>query len=140
MVGAIDAGTYICSATSQRRTLDIPIVLVVTGIIPYFTQAPNSYITLPTLADAYLQFSFEISFKPENDYGLILYNGNRENDKGGDFIALALDNGIPEFLYNLGPGTPTTTVRGNESVADREWHTIKVVRNKKRGIMFCLKV
>ncbi|XP_066260113.1 basement membrane-specific heparan sulfate proteoglycan core protein isoform X1 [Euwallacea similis] len=135
-VGAIDAGTYICSVTNQRRTLDVPIVLVVTGIIPYFTQAPNSYVTLPTLADAYLQFSFEISFKPENDHGLILYNGNRDNDRDGDFISLALDNGVPEFRFNLGPGTPTTAVRGNKSVADREWHTIKVVRNKKRVIMF----
>ncbi|KAL1514177.1 hypothetical protein ABEB36_003476 [Hypothenemus hampei] len=135
-VGSIDAGTYICSATNQRRTLDIPIVLVVTGIIPYFTQAPNSYITLPTLSDAYLQFSFEISFKPENDYGLILYNGNRERERDGDFISLALNNGVPEFRFNLGPGTPTTIVRSNESVAEREWHTIKVVRNKKRVIMY----
>ena len=132
-VGAIDAGTYVCSATSQKRTLDIPIILVVTGIIPYFTQAPNSFISLPTLPDAYLQFSFEVSFKPENDYGLILYNGNRERERDADFISLGLENGIPEFKFNLGPGTPTTTVRSNETLTEREWHTIKIVRNKKRG-------
>uniref|UniRef100_A0AAR5PFS0 Basement membrane-specific heparan sulfate proteoglycan core protein n=1 Tax=Dendroctonus ponderosae TaxID=77166 RepID=A0AAR5PFS0_DENPD len=135
-VGAIDAGTYICTANSQQRTLDVAIVLVVTGIIPYFTQAPNSYITLPTLPDAYLQFSFEVSFKPENNYGLILYNGHREKERDGDFISLSLDNGVPEFKINLGPGTATTTVRGNGTLSERQWHTIKVVRNKKRIIMF----
>lgn len=109
-------------------------MLVVTGIIPYFTQAPNSYITLPTLPDAYLQFSFEISFKPENNYGLILYNGHREKERDGDFISLALDNGVPEFKINLGPGTATTTVMGNETLSERQWHTIKVVRNKKRSM------
>ncbi|ERL92782.1 hypothetical protein D910_10090 [Dendroctonus ponderosae] len=132
-VGAIDAGTYICTANSQQRTLDVAIVLVVTGIIPYFTQAPNSYITLPTLPDAYLQFSFEVSFKPENNYGLILYNGHREKERDGDFISLSLDNGVPEFKINLGPGTATTTVRGNGTLGERQWHTIKVVRNKKRS-------
>ncbi|XP_030745032.1 basement membrane-specific heparan sulfate proteoglycan core protein isoform X3 [Sitophilus oryzae] len=135
-IGAIDAGTYICSATSQSRTIDTPIILVVTGIIPYFTQAPNSYISLPTLPEAYLQFSFDISFKPENDHGLIVYNGNREKDKDGDFISLALDNSYPEFKFNLGPGTTTTTVRASEPITKREWHTIKVVRNRKRVILF----
>ncbi|XP_050308675.1 basement membrane-specific heparan sulfate proteoglycan core protein isoform X33 [Anthonomus grandis grandis] len=136
-VGSIDAGTYICQATSSKgRTLEIPIVLVVTGIIPYFTQAPNSFISLPTLTDAYLQFSFEISFRPETDYGLILYNGNRDKEREQDFISLALNNGVPEFKFNLGPGTPTTTVRANETVTVREWHTIKVVRNRKRVIMY----
>ncbi|XP_060518138.1 basement membrane-specific heparan sulfate proteoglycan core protein isoform X3 [Cylas formicarius] len=135
-VGSIDAGTYVCSVTNDKRTLDVPIILIVTGIIPYFTQAPNSYISLPTLPDAYLHFSFEISFKPENDYGLILYNGNREREREADFISLALENGIPQFKFNLGHGTATTTIQADEPIVERDWHTVKVVRNKKRVIMF----
>jgi hypothetical protein len=40
-------------------------VLIVTGLVPYFSQAPLSYMTLETLPDAYMNFDIEISFKPE---------------------------------------------------------------------------
>lgn len=130
----MDAGTYTCSATSGSRKIDVPIILVVTGIVPYFTQAPNSYITLQALGDAYMQFSFEISFKPETDNGLILYKGNEDVEKTRDFISLALVNGVPEFKFNL--AYSTTTVTADKPVRKREWHTIKVVRNKKKVTMY----
>lgn len=130
----MDAGTYSCSASSGITNIEVPIILVVTGIVPYFTQAPNSYITLPTLGDSYLQLSFEISIKPENENGLLLYNGNKGNDKSGDFISLALVNSIPEFKFNL--GYSTTTIKADKPITKRDWHTIKVVRNKKKVTMF----
>lgn len=133
-VGSIDAGTYTCSASSGVRSTTVPIILVVTGIIPHFTQAPNSYITLPTLSDSYIQFNFEVSIRPERGNGLILYNGNKGNDKSGDYIALSLVNGIPEFKYNLGQST--TVVRANQPVTNKEWHTIKIARNRKKVTMF----
>jgi hypothetical protein len=49
--------------------MDIPTVLVVTGVMPYFVKAPSSYTVLPTLPDAYLQFNIEVSFKPESADG-----------------------------------------------------------------------
>jgi hypothetical protein len=49
--------------------MDIPTVLVVTGVVPYFAQAPTSFMTLPTLPDAYLEFNIEVSFKPESAHG-----------------------------------------------------------------------
>jgi hypothetical protein len=49
--------------------MDIPTVLVVTGVVPYFAQAPTSFMALPTLPDAYLQFNIEVSFKPESSDG-----------------------------------------------------------------------
>jgi hypothetical protein len=49
--------------------MDIPTVLVVTGVVPYFAQAPTSFMALPTLPDAYLQFNIEVSFKPESADG-----------------------------------------------------------------------
>lgn len=130
----MDAATYTCSASSGATSIDVPIIVVVTGIVPYFTQAPNSYITLQTLADSYMQFSFEISFKPEVENGLILYNGNKGNDKSGDFISLALVNSVPEFKFFLGHST--TTVKADKPITVREWHTVKVVRNKKKVTMF----
>lgn len=80
-----------------------------------------------------MQFSFEISFKPENGNGLILYNGNR-GDRSGDFISLALVNSVPEFKYNL--GYSTSTVRASQPITTRQWHTVKIVRNKKKVTMY----
>lgn len=133
-MGSADAGTYTCSASSGVRSTEVPVILVVTGIVPYFTQAPYSYITLPTLADSYIQFSFEISIKPERGDGLILYNGNKGNDRSGDYIALSLVNGVPEFKYNLGQSS--TVVRSDRPITNKEWHTIKIVRNRKKVTMF----
>ncbi len=52
--------------------MDIPTILTVTGVVPYFTQAPSSYMTLPTLPDSYLTFDIQISFKPEDKNGKAL--------------------------------------------------------------------
>lgn len=69
---------------------------MVTGIVPNFNQAPRSYISLPPLPDSYLKFNIEISFKPENHDGIILYDAER-SDGTGDFIILSLISGHPEF-------------------------------------------
>lgn len=68
-VQAVDAGTYVCTARNRNVKMDIPTVLVVTGVVPYFAQAPTSFMALPTLPDAYLQFNIEVSFKPESSDG-----------------------------------------------------------------------
>lgn len=93
-VKADDAGTYICTATNGAETSEVPTVLVVTGVVPYFNQAPQSWIALPPLSEAYLKFNIEVSFKPEIYDGLILYNDDK-TDK--DFIVLSLVGGYPEF-------------------------------------------
>ncbi|RZB41729.1 basement membrane-specific heparan sulfate proteoglycan core protein, partial [Asbolus verrucosus] len=129
-----DAGIYICTQTKGQRKIETPTVLVVTGIVPHFTQAPTSYITLRTLPDAYLQFNFEVSFKPQNSDGLILYNGNKGNDRSGDFISLSLVNGVPEFRYMLGHAV--TVVKADHPVSLNQWHTVKVIRHKKKVTMF----
>ncbi|KAL3282973.1 hypothetical protein HHI36_006131, partial [Cryptolaemus montrouzieri] len=132
-VASSDAGAYMCSAENGYRKVEIPVILVITGIVPYFTQAPVSYIALPTLMDPYIQFSFEISIKPELEDGLILYNGNKQNERGSDFISLALVGGVPEFRYNLGHSV--TIVRA-KPISIGQWHTIKVVRNRKKATMY----
>lgn len=95
-VKADSAGTYICTASNGVESSEVPTILVVTGVIPNFTQAPRSFIALPPVPDSYLKFNIEVSFKPEKYNGIILYNS--EDSKGtGDFIMLSLVDGYPEF-------------------------------------------
>lgn len=67
-----------------------------------------------------------------------MYNGHRKSSAKGDFISLALVNGVPEFRFNLGQGI--TTIKGDKQLTLGQWHTIKISRNRKRGInIFSLK-
>ncbi|KAM7310168.1 basement membrane-specific heparan sulfate proteoglycan core protein isoform X4 [Ixodes scapularis] len=127
-VGSLDAGTYICTAKSEHATIEIPTVLKVTGLLPRFTQAPLSYMKLPTIVNAYMGFEVEITFKPEKDHGLLLYNGQQE-DGGGDFISLGLTNGYLEFRFELGSGVGL--LRSQRPVQMDTWHTAKISREKR---------
>ena len=90
------AGTYICKATNSVTEVETTTVLIVSGLVPYFAQAPVSYIALDTLPDAYLSFDVEVAFRPDSADGLILFNGQNEFGTG-DFVSLLLRDGIPEF-------------------------------------------
>ncbi|CAG2167829.1 unnamed protein product, partial [Oppiella nova] len=126
-----DSGTYICTAKNDYVSIDIPHVLVVTGVVPYFSQTPLSYMVRPTLPDAYLTFDVEISFRPEDPNGLILYNGQKQNS--GDFISLGLTDGRVELRYDLGAGMAILT--GDRPIEMRKWHKVKFSRNKKDGVL-----
>lgn len=130
-VQAKDAGTYVCSAKHNSKMVEIPTILVVTGAIPYFPQAPKSYMTFPKLEDSYMRFNIEITFKPEKPDGLILYNGQFRN--GGDYVALSLNNGYPEFRFDF--GNEPTVLRADEPITMGEWHTVKINRIRKDGFM-----
>ena len=129
-VRAEDAGTYVCTASNRNVRMDIPTILVVTGVVPYFAQAPTSYMALPTLPDAYLQFNINVSFKPESDEGLILYNG-QERGGGGDFMSLGLNRSYVEFRFDVGSGP--AVIRSANPITIGEWHTVKLNRNRKQG-------
>ncbi|XP_024936745.1 basement membrane-specific heparan sulfate proteoglycan core protein [Cephus cinctus] len=132
-VKAEDAGTYICTATSGQTSIEVPTVLIVTGVVPNFNQAPKSYIALRPLPDAYLKFNIEVSFKPENDDGIILYNDEKGDGKG-DFLILSLVNGYPEFRFYLGSGR--ARIRADKPITLGQWHTIKLQRDRKEGTMY----
>ena len=91
-----DAGIYACRANNGQDTRESFTAVVVTGIVPYFNQAPLSFIELPPLSQAVLRFDIEISFRPQNLNGLLLYTSERR-DKYGDFLSLSLENGFPVF-------------------------------------------
>lgn len=130
-IQAKDAGTYICSTSNNGYSVDIPTTLVVTGAIPYFPQAPKSYIVFPKIDDAYMKFNFEVTFKPERGNGLILYNGQKRAT--GDYIALSLNNGYPEFRFDFGNGP--TIIQSEKPIKLAQWHTVKVSRIRKDGYM-----
>ncbi len=102
---AEDAGVYTCNVTNAESSVEISTILVVTGVVPYFAQAPNSYKQFKTLPDAYLQFEIRVSFKPESEDGLFLFNG-QNNQGSGDFGSFGLQNGFQSFGLMSGLGPP----------------------------------
>lgn len=130
-VQAGDAGTYICTARHNGQVVEIPTTLVVTGAIPFFPQSPRSFMKFPKIDQAYSKFNFEITFRPERPNGLILYNGQKR--AGGDYIALSLASGIPQFRYSFGDQQGILAAEKPLSLGD--WHTIKVNRVRTNGWM-----
>lgn len=65
-VSSAHAGTYVCKANNSLTETEVTTsILLIHGLVPYFAQAPLSYMVLDTIPDAYLKFDIEISFKPE---------------------------------------------------------------------------
>lgn len=85
----------------------------------------------PKIEDAFMKFNIEITFKPERDNGLIFYNGQRRGS--GDYIALSLNGGYPEFRYDF--GNNATVLKANRRISKGQWHTIKINRIRKDGFM-----
>lgn len=130
-VQALDAGTYVCTDILNGNAVEKPTTLVVTGALPHFPQVPNSYIRFPKIEQAYLKFNFEVTFLPQRENGLILYNS--QTPTGGDYISLSLNEGYPEFRFEFGDGP--AIVRAERPIATNTWHTVSVTRVRKDGFM-----
>nr|QYB17310.1 heparan sulfate proteoglycan [Laodelphax striatellus] len=128
-----DAGLYVCSAQSGDIRINIPTILTVTRAVPFFSQAPVSYIAVPTLRDANLEFEIEISFKPEQYDGLILYN-SQSRDGSGDFVSFGMKNGLLEFRFDVGSGL--AIIRNDRPIQLSQWHTVQLHRVRKEGKMY----
>jgi len=63
---------------------------------------------------------------------LILYNGQQAGGSG-DFISLGLNNGFPEFRFDVGAGP--AVIKSDKAIELGRWHTVKLSRNKKDGTM-----
>jgi len=127
-----DSGIYVCTATNPSRSVDIPTILTVTGVVPSFTQTPASYMTLPTLPDSYHALDIQISFKPEDKNGLILYNGQKR-DGSGDFFSFGLASGVPQFKFDVGSGL--VAIKADRPVEIGKWSTVTLSRDKVGGSM-----
>ncbi|CAG9782356.1 unnamed protein product [Diatraea saccharalis] len=125
-----DAGTYICRVSNSRTAVETRAILRVMGVVPRFDG--NGWIALPTLKDAYKQFDIEISFKPSDGNGLILYNSHKQ-DRTGDFLALQLVDGVPQFVLDIGAGP--LVVNGDRPLQLNAWHTIRISKTNSRVMM-----
>ncbi|XP_045912374.1 basement membrane-specific heparan sulfate proteoglycan core protein-like isoform X7 [Micropterus dolomieu] len=132
-----DSGTYVCTASNKQGKVEAFTTLQVhERVMPYFVQEPLSYLTLPTIKNAYKAFSIKINFRPDNVDGLILYagmilyNGQRRTT-GADFISLGLVGGRLEFRFDVGSGM--ATIRDPNPVKLGEFHTVELYRNHTLG-------
>ncbi|XP_061698268.1 basement membrane-specific heparan sulfate proteoglycan core protein isoform X3 [Syngnathoides biaculeatus] len=132
-----DSGTYVCTASNKQGKVEAFTRLDVhERVMPYFAQEPSSYLTLPTIKNAYNAFSIKINFRPDNVDGLILYagmilyNGQRRTT-GADFISLCLVGGRLEFRFDVGSGM--ATIRDPSPVKLGEFHTVELYRNLTLG-------
>ncbi|XP_048033334.1 basement membrane-specific heparan sulfate proteoglycan core protein isoform X21 [Megalobrama amblycephala] len=132
-----DAGTYVCTAANKQGKVEAFTRLNVhERVMPYFTQEPLSYLTLPTIKNSYKAFSIKITFRPDNVDGLILYAGmiiynGQKKTTGADFISFGLVGGRPEFRFDVGSGM--ATIRYPTSIKLGEFHTVQLYRNQTQG-------
>ncbi|XP_075954009.1 basement membrane-specific heparan sulfate proteoglycan core protein [Anarhichas minor] len=126
-----DSGIYVCTASNKQGKVEAFTTLQVhERVMPYFAQEPLSYLTLPTIKNAYKAFSIKINFRPDNGDGMILYNGQRRTT-GADFISLGLVGGRLEFRFDVGSGM--ATIRNPNPVKLGEFHTVELYRNLTLG-------
>ncbi|CAH1774180.1 unnamed protein product, partial [Owenia fusiformis] len=127
-----DSGTYICTAQNQLGYSDAEVYLVIGELVPYFQQNPASYISYPTLSNAYTEFDIDMSFKPLTSDGLIMFNG-QQNDGSGDFVSFGMAEGHPEFRFDVGSGP--AIIRCADPVSLDSWHNVRLSRKERDGTM-----
>uniref|UniRef100_I3KIJ1 Heparan sulfate proteoglycan 2 n=1 Tax=Oreochromis niloticus TaxID=8128 RepID=I3KIJ1_ORENI len=126
-----DSGTYVCTASNKQGKVESFTTLEVhERVMPYFAQEPSSYLTLPTIKNAYKAFNIKVNFRPDNVDGMILYNGQRRTT-GADFISLGLVGGRLEFRFDVGSGM--ATIRDPHPIKLGEFHTVELHRNLTQG-------
>uniref|UniRef100_A0A3B4GZM7 Heparan sulfate proteoglycan 2 n=1 Tax=Pundamilia nyererei TaxID=303518 RepID=A0A3B4GZM7_9CICH len=123
-----DSGTYVCTASNKQGKVESFTTLEVHRVMPYFAQEPSSYLTLPTIKNAYKAFNIKVNFRPDN-VDMILYNGQRRTT-GADFISLGLVGGRLEF-FDVGSGM--ATIRDPHPIKLGEFHTVELHRNLTQG-------
>ncbi|XP_037397457.1 agrin isoform X6 [Pygocentrus nattereri] len=100
--------------------------------IPYFNG--ESYLELKGLHlynhDLRQKVSMTVVLLANDSNGMIFYNGQKTDGKG-DFISLALNDGILEFRYDLGKGP--AVIRSKEKIKLNVWNTVNLERAQRKG-------
>ncbi|KAG7472748.1 hypothetical protein MATL_G00112170 [Megalops atlanticus] len=100
--------------------------------IPFF--GGDSYLELKGLqtygSDLQQKVSISVVFLANDSNGMIFYNGQK-NDGKGDFISLALNDGILEFRYDLGKGP--AVIRSKDKIKLNVWNTVNLERASRKG-------
>ncbi|XP_063001126.1 agrin [Elgaria multicarinata webbii] len=79
---------------------------------------------------AYHTVRIAMEFRASDLSGVLLYNGQ---NRGKDFISLALVNGFVELRFNTGSGTGVITSR--VPIEPGRWHQLVVNRNRRNGML-----
>uniref|UniRef100_F7CAL5 Agrin n=1 Tax=Ornithorhynchus anatinus TaxID=9258 RepID=F7CAL5_ORNAN len=87
----------------------------------------QSYLAFRVLR-AYHTVRVAMEFRAMEPQGLLLYNGQ---NRGKDFISLALVRGFVELRFNTGSGTGTVTSKVPVELG--KWHQLVVSRNRRSG-------
>ncbi|KAG9332758.1 hypothetical protein JZ751_014857 [Albula glossodonta] len=102
------------------------------AFMPFFSG--DSYLELKGLqtygSDLQQKVSISVVFLANDSNGMIFYNGQK-NDGKGDFISLALNDGILEFRYDLGKGP--AVIRSKERIRMNVWNTVNLERASRKG-------
>ncbi|XP_053339274.1 agrin [Clarias gariepinus] len=100
--------------------------------IPSFSG--DSYLELKGLHlyghDLRQKVSMTVVLLANDSNGVIFYNGQRTDGKG-DFISLALNDGILEFRYDLGKGP--AVIRSKQKLKLNVWNTVNLERANRKG-------
>ena len=102
---------------------------VILDFLPRFSEDGQSYIIYGKILGALYRTKIEVSFRPEIQDGVLLYNG-RYN---GDFISVSLRKRFVVFQYNLGSGP--AFIKSNKPIRLFEWHTITAYRDGSYGTL-----
>ncbi|KAK8730152.1 hypothetical protein OTU49_008113, partial [Cherax quadricarinatus] len=83
----------------------------------------------------------EVSFRADSGTGLLLWAGRGGSGRGGgrgrtgDYLALALVDGIPQLALNLGRARKPFILTATGSVDDGSWHVVRVTRRWRRALL-----
>ncbi|KAF4078101.1 hypothetical protein AMELA_G00195500 [Ameiurus melas] len=126
-------GGYKCECPMGREGKHCRKISVKRGAyIPYFSG--DSYLELKGLHlyghDLRQKVSMTVVLLANDSNGMIFYNGQKTDSKG-DFISLALNDGILEFRYDLGKGP--AVIRSKEKLKLNVWNTVNLERANRKG-------
>ncbi|XP_047539508.1 pikachurin-like [Vanessa atalanta] len=93
----------------------------------------SSYLRLPGLGNAAQSWlEIEITLKPTNGDGLLLYDAEHPSGDG-DFFSLHLRDYFVEFAFDLGSGI--ALVRSAYPLEQNKWHRVSVSRSGRRAAL-----
>ncbi|KAF4521048.1 hypothetical protein B566_EDAN008120 [Ephemera danica] len=75
---------------------------------------------------------FELTIRSTESNGLLLWI-NKGNTLKGDYFAIAIVNGYPEVIFNLGRQKSILAIRSKVRISDGAWHSIVVQRRKRQA-------
>uniref|UniRef100_A0A8D0CD03 Agrin n=1 Tax=Scleropages formosus TaxID=113540 RepID=A0A8D0CD03_SCLFO len=131
----LPAGGYKCECPMGRAPSDASMIRRDDLVFPAHLHAEKrgtSYLQYYYFFVSVLRHkvSMTVVFLAEDPNGMIFYNGQR-TDGRGDFISLALNDGILEFRYDLGKGPAVIRSRGQ--IPMNTWNTVNLERAGRKG-------